>query len=75
MIVLWTASMYLYKEKKNYWLTAVPATFMSAVSMTYFFYAGECLNLGTTVAYPAGIILAVVFLGIFMRATKKQQAA
>lgn len=74
MIVLWTASMYLYKEKKNYWLTAVPATFMSAVSMTYFFYAGECLNLGTTVAYPAGIILAVVFLGIFMRATKKQQA-
>ena len=75
MIVLWTASMYLYKEKKNYWLTAVPATFMSAVSMTYFFYAGECLNLGTTVAYPAGIILAVVFLGIFMRATKKQQTA
>ena len=75
MIVLWTASMYLYKEKKNSWLTAVPATFMSAVSMTYFFYAGECLNLGTTVAYPAGIILAVVFLGIFMRATKKQQTA
>ncbi|VYU82527.1 Inner membrane protein YjiY [[Clostridium] symbiosum] len=75
MIVLWTASMYLYKEKKNYWLTAVPATFMSAVSMTYFFYAGECLNLGTTVAYPAGIILAVVFLGIFIRATKKQQTA
>ena len=75
MIVLWTASMYLYKEKKNYWLTAVPATFMSAVSMTYFFYAGECLNLGTTVAYPAGIILAVVFLGIFMRSTKKQQTA
>ena len=73
MIVLWTASMYLYKEKKNYWLTAVPATFMSAVSMTYFFYAGECLNLGTTVAYPAGIILAVVFLGIFMRATKNSR--
>ena len=74
MIVLWTASMYLYKEKKNYWLTAVPATFMSAVSMTYFFYAGECLNLGTTIAYPAGIVLAVAFLGIFMRATKKQTA-
>ena len=58
MIVLWTASMYLFREKKNYWLTAVPATFMSAVSMTYFFYAKECLGLGTAVAYPAGIILA-----------------
>ena len=73
MIVLWTASMYLYKEKKNYWITAVPATFMSAVSMTYFFYAKECLNLGTTVAYPAGIIVAVIILGIFIYATRKTQ--
>ena len=64
MIVLWTASMYLFREKKNYWLTAVPATFMSAVSMTYFFYAKECLGLGTAVAYPAGIILAAGFLAI-----------
>lgn len=72
MIVLWTASMFLYKEKKNYWITAVPATFMSAVSMTYFFCASECLNLGTAVAYPAGIILAACFLGIFIYATRKQ---
>ena len=48
MIVLWTASMYLFREKKNYWITAVPATFMSAVSMTYFFCAPECLHLSTT---------------------------
>ena len=71
MIVLWTASMFLFKEKKNYWITAVPATFMSAVSMTYFFYAKECLNLGTKVAYPAGIIIAAIFFGIFMYATRK----
>ena len=75
MIVLWTASMFLFKEKKNYWITAVPATFMSAVSMTYFFYAKECLNLGTKVAYPAGIIIAAVFFGIFMYATRKQTKA
>ena len=41
MIVLWAASMYLFKEKKNYWITAVPATFMSAVSCTYFMLAPE----------------------------------
>ena len=75
MIVLWTASMFLFKEKKNYWITTVPAIFMSAVSMTYFFYAPECLNLGTTVAYPAGIIIAVIFFGIFIYATKKQPKA
>lgn len=71
MIVLWTASMYLFREKKNYWITAVPATFMSAVSMTYFFCADECLGFSTAVAYPVGIILAVVFLGTFIHATKK----
>lgn len=75
MIVLWTASMYLYREKKNYWITAVPATFMSAVSMTYFFYADECLGLGAAIAYPVGIVLAIVFLGIFLRATRKRELA
>ena len=72
MIVLWTASMYLFREKKNYWITAVPATFMSAVSMTYFYCAPECLHLSTTIAYPVGLILAALFLGIFIYATKKQ---
>ena len=75
MIVLWAASMYLVKEKKNYWITAVPATFMSAVSMTYFFSADECVNLGTAVAYPIGIVLAVAFLAIFLFAARKQKAA
>lgn len=66
MIALWTASMYLYKNKKCYWLTAIPATFMSAVSVTYFFYAPECLHLSTTIAYPVGIVAAVAFLFIFL---------
>ena len=71
MIVLWTASMYLFRNKKNYWITAVPATFMSAVSMTYFFSADECLHLSTALAYPIGVILAACFLGLFIHATKK----
>ena len=66
MIALWAASMYLYKNKKFYWITVFPATFMSAVSATYFVYAPECLNLGTAIAYPIGIIVALVFLGIFL---------
>ncbi len=72
MIVLWSASMYLFYEKKNYWITAVPATFMSAVSMTYFFIAPECLGLSTSVGYPVGILLAALFLGIFLFSIKKR---
>lgn len=76
MIVLWTASMYLYREHKQFWITAVPATFMSAVSATYFLMAPECLGafgIGATVAYPVGIVVALAFLGIFLLATRKQQ--
>ena len=58
-------------REENYWITAIPATFMSAVSMTYFFCADECLGFSTAVAYPAGIILAALFLGIFIWSTRK----
>ena len=84
MIVLWAASMYLFQEKKNYWITAVPATFMSAVSSTYFVLAPECLGgllnsktaegatiYNTAVAYPFGVIFAIAMLAIFLHATKK----
>ena len=77
MLVLWTASSYLAREKKNYWITAVPATFMAAVSSTYFTMAPECLGLipaltnNTAVAYPVGIIFAIFCLCLFLRHAKK----
>ncbi len=76
MIALWTASMYLYRNAKCYWLTVIPATFMSAVSVTYFFYAPECLHLSTAIAYPAGLIAAALFLFIFLyhSVMKKEKA-
>ena len=79
MIVLWAASMYLFQEKKNYWITAVPATFMSAVSITYFMLGNECLGqflnkdgYNTALAYPVGILFAALFLGIFLYTIKKR---
>lgn len=41
MMALWAGAVYLVKNKKNFWLAAVPATFMSAVSMTYILIAQE----------------------------------
>ena len=76
MIVLWAGAMFLASEKKNYWIAAVPAVFMSAVSSTYFIMAPECLGMipaltnNKTVAYPCGIIIAVLFLVIFLRSAK-----
>ena len=80
MIVLWAGAMYLAQQKKNFWICAVPATFMSAVSMTYFMMAGECMGLipffngNKAVGYPVGLIFAACCLYIFMRASKRAAA-
>ncbi len=81
MIVLWAASSYLIQNGRNYLITVVPATFMSAVSATYFVMAPECLGmipalkLNTKVAYPVGIVVAAAFLCIFITKTKKYKKA
>ena len=35
------------------------------MSITYFFQAPECLHLSTSIAYPVGIVAAVVFFVLF----------
>ncbi len=75
MIVLWAAAVYLatnYPDRNRCWIAAVPAAFMSAVSVTYLMYAPECFNFGRfgmkgiTISYAVGIAAAVVFLSIFI---------
>ena len=86
MIALWAASVYLAQQKKNVWLTAVPATFMSAVSATYFMAAGECMGLLWTpmgipmstyypIAVVVGIVFAVAMLALFLKKVKKYSGA
>lgn len=66
MISLWTASVYLFKRQRIYWITAIPATFMSAVTFTYILMAKEGLQLSAAIAYPAGILFAAACLGVFV---------
>lgn len=68
MISLWVATSYLLKKgKKRIYslLTAFPATFMSAVSMTYILMAKEGFSLSQNIAYPVGIIFAMSCLAIY----------
>lgn len=72
MMALWAAAVYLWKNGKNCWICAVPATFMSAVSATYFLIAPECLGafgITKTIGYPVGLLIAALFLGIFLKTT------
>lgn len=66
MIMLWAAAAYLAKEKKLHWICSVPATFMTAVTVTYIFQAKEGFGLSTSISYPVGIITAVLAFGWFI---------
>jgi carbon starvation protein CstA len=69
MISLWIATSYLIHKGK--WrfgslITAIPATFMSAVTFTYILMAQEGFRLPQEVAYPAGIFFAAIMLMIYI---------
>lgn len=58
-IVLWTITAYLIKEKKNYWVTLIPATFMTTVVISYLLLAPEGFQLPAPVSYWTGIFVAL----------------
>ena len=69
MISLWVATAYLLKTHANKMMslvTALPATFMSAVSMTYILMAKEGFKLGAGVGYPVGIVFAVACFAFYL---------
>ncbi len=76
MIALWVASAYLIKNTKGKFtslVTALPATFMSAVSATYIIMADEGLKLGANIAYPCGIVFAVCCFGFYLYILNKNK--
>ena len=77
MVALWVATSYLLKKGKYRFgslITAVPATFMTAVSVTYILMAKEGLRLGQTVAYIIGICAALAVLCAYIVFLVKKRA-
>jgi len=79
MIALWVATAYLLKEGKYRFgslLTALPAVFMTGVSLTYILIAQEGFRLGQTISYTAGVaaafIMLVIYLIILMKHIRKK---
>ncbi|MDO5435683.1 MAG: carbon starvation CstA family protein [Clostridia bacterium] len=84
MIGLWACSVYLARSGKKWIITAVPAVFMSAVTVSYFFMADECLGMlwkslsidskiYTPAAAGLGAAAAMAFLLLFIRKKGSQQ--
>ncbi|MDQ0148610.1 carbon starvation protein A [Eubacterium multiforme] len=74
MIMLWAASSYMARVKKNYWITAVPAVFMSAVTCAYILQAPEGFRIAAGISNTIGIVFAVALLIIFLKFVKKEDS-
>ena len=69
-VVLWTITMFLIKYKKNYWISFIPAVFMTAVVTSYLFIAPEGFGMNKTISYSAGIaasLASIVWIMITVR--------
>ena len=64
-IVLWTVTVYLAKEGKFYWITLLPAIFMTSVIITYICVAPEGFQLPALFGYSIGIGSALIIATTF----------
>ena len=76
VFTLWAITVYLVREKKNYYITLLPALLMTLVCSTYICIAPEGLSLPQPVAYGIGgacVLIAVVwFITWFKKETQKR---
>jgi carbon starvation protein CstA len=71
-IVLWTITVYLVNNKKNYMITLLPALFMTDVTSTYLFLAPEGFHLSKLISYSAGGVITLASLIMFIIFLKKR---
>ena len=62
MVVLWTITVYLAQQRKLYWITLIPAVFMTAVTSTYLLFAPEGFSLSKEISYFVGGVISVLSL-------------
>lgn len=66
VFTLWAITVYLVQAKKPYWITLIPACFMTAVCVTYIFIAPEGLGLSQAVSYGfGGVSVAIGLIGFY----------
>lgn len=65
MVTLWACSVFLYQNEKKYLITALPAVFMTAVSVCYILQAPEGFKLNPVLANTLGVGVALGCLFLF----------
>jgi carbon starvation protein CstA len=67
VFTLWAITVYLAQQRKCYWITLLPALFMTVVCTTYILIAPEGFVLPFTAGLSGGLTLMALFAAIFMK--------
>ena len=70
VFTLWTITVYLVRQKKPFWITLIPALFMTTVCSTFLFISKQAFHLPETIAYSLGalcFVVACVWFGLWYR--------
>lgn len=73
VFTLWTETIYLVRNHKNYWITLIPALFMTTVCSTFLFISPMAAGLNHTISYISGGIVLVIAIVWFYRWNRKYQ--
>ncbi|OPZ95882.1 MAG: Inner membrane protein YjiY [Bacteroidetes bacterium ADurb.Bin408] len=65
VFVLWAITVYLYKEKKLYFVSLIPAVFMTAVCSTYLFISPDGFAMRQNISYSIGAFITVACTALF----------
>jgi carbon starvation protein CstA len=65
-IVLWTITVYLVNERKNHWVSLIPAVFMTAVCSSYILIAPEGFQLPHLISYALSGVFTASIIGWFV---------
>ena len=62
VFTLWTITVYLALKRKNYWISLIPATFMTIISATFLCISKQALHLDADISYFIGIGIGCFFV-------------
>ncbi|MCQ2608244.1 MAG: carbon starvation protein A [Bacteroidales bacterium] len=75
IFTLWAITVYLYRNNKCFYITLIPAIFMTAVCSTYIIMAPEGFGCSAAIGYTFGILFTIALSTVtivYMRKRKNQ---
>jgi carbon starvation protein CstA len=76
VFTLWALTVYLVRHKKPFWITLIPAFFMTTVCSTFLFISKQAFHLPETLGYPLGgvcLVVAIIWFAVWYKKEMKKQ--